>query len=322
MIATLPETNLVTVVIPTCNAGQGFADLLDSLQTQTLKPTEIIIIDSESTDKTLEIAKKRNCKVITIDRADFDHGTARNLAMAEVSSEFAILLTQDATPVGNCMIAELIKPMQANMNIAICYGCQLPRPDAWVLERFARGFNYPANSILKTKNDIETLGLKTFFCSNSCSAIRRSIFEKLGGFKDNVIVNEDMHFAAKAILRNHSVYYSATAGVYHSHRYNFAQKFKRYFNIGRFFADNRWLLKQAGLKRYGGGMLKAGIKTFWQKKWFAYIGHLFAEFIVKAMACKLGWYYQLLFYKKQNKLALKYRPHRLAGSHIYYSSSQ
>ncbi len=190
--------------------------------------------------------------------------------------------------------------MQADLNIAICYGRQLPRPNAAPLERFAREFNYPAESILKTRNDIKTLGLKTFFCSNSCSAIRCSIFRKLGGFKNDVIVNEDMLFAAKAILNDYSVYYSAAAKVYHSHPYSLLQTFRRYFNIGRFFADNRWLLKQTGLKRYAGGMMKAGVKTFREKRTSHYIAALLIEFVVKALACKFGWYYQLLFHKKRD----------------------
>jgi rhamnosyltransferase len=295
-----PEDKTATVIIPTYNAGPCFTELLDSLQSQTLKPAQIIIIDSRSTDETREVAKSRNCEVITINHTDFDHGTTRNLAMFEVSTEFAIFLTQDAMPANEHMIAELIKPMQADSNIAICYGRQLPRPNAAPLERFAREFSYSAESMLKTKNDIETLGLKTFFCSNSCSAIRCSIFKKLGGFKNNVIVNEDMLFAAKAIAHNYSVYYSAKAKVSHSHSYSLLQTFKRYFNIGRFFADNRWLLKQVALKRYGGGMIKAGVKTFWKKQKPHLIAALLIEFTVKALACKLGCYYQLSFRKKHD----------------------
>jgi rhamnosyltransferase len=295
------NNNTISVVIPTYNAGQRFAKLLDGLQNQTLKPAQIIVVDSESTDETLELAHSRNCKVIKINRADFDHGTTRNLAISEVSSEFAVILTQDAIPVDEHMIAELIKAMQADSNIAICYGRQLPRIDAAPLECFTREFNYPAESMLKTRNDIESLGLKTFFCSNSCSAIRCSTFKKLGGFKDNVIVNEDMLFAAKAIHQGYSVYYSAAAKVSHSHPYTLLQTFKRYFNIGKFFADNKWLLKQTGLRRYGGGMMKAGIKTFWEKWMPHYIVALLIEFAVKAIAYKFGWYYQLLFHKKHNQ---------------------
>lgn len=289
---------MITVLIFTYNAGPRFAELLDSLPKQTLKPSQILVIDSNSIDGTAGLAESRGYKVITIKRSDFDHGTTRNLAVSNIQSEFVVFLTQDAIPADEYMIGELIKPMQADSNIAICYGRQLPRPNARPLERFARQFNYPPQSALKTKNDIEALGLKTFFCSNSCSAIRYSIFKELGGFKNNIIVNEDMLFAAKAILQDYSVYYSATAKVYHSHPYSLYETFKRYFNIGRFFTDNKWILKYAGLKGYGADMLKAGAKTFWEKRMLHYIVALLIEFTVKAVACKLGWYYQLLFHKR------------------------
>lgn len=130
MTELLRNDNTATVVIPTCNAGHNFTGFLDGLQEQTLKPNQIIVIDSGSTDKTVELAIHRNCKVIKIQHSDFDHGTTRNLAMDETSSEFVIFLTQDAIPADEHMIEELIKPMRANPNIAICYGRQLPRPNA------------------------------------------------------------------------------------------------------------------------------------------------------------------------------------------------
>lgn len=294
---------MVTVIILTHNAGQYLPDLLDNLQTQTLKPAQIIIIDSGSTDETCGQARQRNCKLITINPADFDHGTTRNLAMSEVSTEFAIFLTQDTMPVDEYMIAELIKPMQGDPGIAVCYGRQLPGPNARPLERFAREFNYPEHSILKTKKDTKTLGLKTFFCSNSCSAIRRSTFNELGGFKNNVIVNEDMLFAVKAITSGYSVFYNANARVLHSHTYSSYKLFQRYFNIGRFFADNKWILKTAGLESYSSNMLKAGLKRFWEKRMPHYILALLVEFTLKAFACKLGWYYQLSSHSKYDNKA-------------------
>jgi rhamnosyltransferase len=290
--------NTATVIIPTYNAGQCLIDLLDNLQTQTLKPAQIIVIDSGSTDGTADTAAKHGCKIIKIEPDNFDHGTTRNLAVSSIQTEFVVFLTQDAMPVDENMIIELIKPMQADSNIAVCYGRQLPRPGAGPLERLAREFNYPAEPVLKTRKDIENLGIKTFFCSNSCSAIRRSIFNKLGGFKNNVIVNEDMLFAAKAILHDYSVYYSAKAKVFHSHSYSLLQTFKRYYKIGRFFADNQEIFKHAGLKSYGGDMLKVGVRTFWRERRPQYIIALLIELIVKAAAFKFGWYYQLLFHKK------------------------
>ena len=286
---------MVSVIIPTLNAGTKLGKLLEILDSQTLKAEEIFVIDSSSSNTTAELVQSHGYRVITINKNDFDHGTTRNLAVAQTDSEFVVFLTQDVVPADEHTIAELIKPMQADLNIAICYGRQLVRPNAHPLERFYREFNYPRQSILKTKNDIDTLGLKAFFCSNCCSAIRRSIFNKLGGFKNNVIVNEDMLFAAKAITAGYAVYYAAEAKVYHSHPHSLPQTFKRYFNIGRFFADNKWILKHAGLKSYSSDTLKAGIKTFWEKRSLHNIAILLIEFAVKAVACKLGWYYQLLF---------------------------
>ncbi|MBN1456412.1 MAG: glycosyltransferase [Sedimentisphaerales bacterium] len=289
---------MVTVIILTYNAGDEFLKLFDGLQKQTLKPDKILVIDSGSTDKTVESAINQNCEVIRIDHSKFDHGTTRNQAVAEVSDEFAIFLTQDAVPIDENMIAKLIEPMKKDENIAICYGRQIARLDAAPLECFARDFNYPEQSILKNNSNIDELGLKTFFCSNSCLAIRCSIFKKLGGFKDNVIVNEDMLFAAKAIAAGYSVYYSAEAKVRHSHPTSLSLIFRRYFNIGRFFSDNKQILKKASLSGYSISMLKSGIKIFWKKRKPHYIVALIVEFLVKAIACKLGWYYQIFSGKK------------------------
>ena len=291
--------HLVSIIIPTLNPGTKLGELLEILDSQTLKAEEILIIDSSSRDNTAELVQSHGHRVIIINKSDFDHGTTRNLGAAQTDSEFIVFLTQDVVPVDEHMIAELIKPMQAVPDIAICYGRQLARPTARALERFFREFNYPPQAILKTKNDIDVLGLRTFFCSNCCSAIRRSIFNKLGGFKDNVIVNEDMLFAAKAINAGYAVYYTPEAQVYHSHSYSLTQIFKRYFNIGRFFADNRWLLQYGRLKNYGGNIVQSGIITFWKKRMPHYIAALLAELVVKTIGYKLGWYYQLLFHGRR-----------------------
>jgi len=289
----------VSIIIPTLNADVNFCKLLDALGSQTLKAKEILIIASNYNDGTAELAKSHGCKITQINKHDFDHGTTRNLGVVQTNSEFVIFLTQDAIPADKYTIAELIKPLQDDSKIAICYGRQLSEPNAHPIERFWREFNYPAQSALKAKKDIPTLGLRAFFCSNCCSAIRHSAFDKLGGFKNNVIVNEDMLYAAKAISAGYAVYYAADAKVYHSHSYSLFEICKRYFKIGRFFADNQWFLQHVALNHYGGEMLKAGVKTFWQKRAPHYIPCFLLELAVKAITCKIGWYYQLLLHKKR-----------------------
>jgi rhamnosyltransferase len=289
---------MVTVIIPTYNAGKNFAHVLEGLKNQTVKSHQILVFDSQSDDDTVELAEKYNCLVTVIKKSDFGHGKTRNLAVSQSCTEIFVLLTQDAVADDENMIYELIKPILLVPMIAICYGRQLPKADAKPLAFLARELNYPAHSVLKNKDKIDKTGLKTFFCSNSCSAFRRSTFEKLGRFKNDVMVNEDMLLGAKAIREGYSIYYNAQAKVRHSHNYSLPQTFSRYFNIGRFFADNRPFFKQVKLGHYGGGMLKAGIKKLMEKGMPHYIIALLAESTVKAVACKLGWYYHLLLGRK------------------------
>lgn len=80
---------------------------------------------------------------------------------------------------------------QAFVQIAVAYARQLPKKDCHIVEQYTRQFNYPKQSRVKTKADIPTLGIKTFFCSDVCAAYRRDLFEELGGFESPVIFNED-----------------------------------------------------------------------------------------------------------------------------------
>jgi len=282
------------VIIPTYNAELRFAELLYSLQKQTLKPTQIAVIDSESTDQTREIAKKQNCKIITISLTDFDHGTARNLPLPDIKTEFVIYFTQDVLCADGRTIEKLLKPMQCDPNIAVCYGRQIPNPDADPLEMFAREFNYPMYSMLKTKADLPKLGINTFFCSNSCAAYRRSIFEKLGGFENGVGTNEDMLFAAKAIMAGYGVYYAADAKVFHSHNYTLQSLWRRYFNIGLFFVQHSWLSKAAPVGGKGRQMVSRGMRHFWESRQWKYIVLFLIQSIVKALAFKCGQLYGLI----------------------------
>lgn len=58
----------ISVIIPTLNAEKNISSLILDLQSQTLIPKEIIIIDSSSTDNTVKIAKEHRCHIVSIER--------------------------------------------------------------------------------------------------------------------------------------------------------------------------------------------------------------------------------------------------------------
>ena len=115
--------------------------------------------------------------------------------------------------------------------MAAAYARQPPDKDCDIIERYTRSFNYPKESSVKTKADLDRLGIKTFFCSDVCAAYRRDLFEELGGFESPVIFNEDMFFATNAIEHGYGVAYAAEAKVVHSHNYTMRQQFHRNFDL-------------------------------------------------------------------------------------------
>src|SRR4030043_521071 len=102
---------MVSIIIPTLNAENYTYTLLSSLRKQ-LVPSEIIIIDSSSSDNTVKIAESYGVKTIIIKRENFDHGGTRNLAAKTSSGEIIVFLTQDAIPADAYFIENLIKPLK------------------------------------------------------------------------------------------------------------------------------------------------------------------------------------------------------------------
>ncbi len=233
--------NKILTIIPTLNSSKTLAKHLEQLQHQSHK-IDILLIDSSSEDDTVKIAKSKKINFLEINRSDFNHATTRNIALQH-EADFYFFLTQDALAVDNYLVAKLLKPFD-DKEVVVSYAKQTPNENTDLIEKFARETNYPATSVVKSKELLPKLGIKTFFCSNSCAMYRASYFKKVGGFKDGLIMNEDMEFAARAILDNKKIAYQADAKVLHSHDNTLGDVFKRYFDIGVFFKTNEWIVDE------------------------------------------------------------------------------
>lgn len=277
---------MVSVIIPTHNAGLVLEKLLRSLTTQTV-PCEIIVIDSSSSDNTIRIAESYNAKTKIIIQNSFDHGGTRNLAASKSQGDILVFLTQDALPINNYFLENLVKPLEQK-DIAAVFGKQLPNDDAKPTERFARLFNYPDTPFVKGREDLQELGIKTFFFSNSCSAIRKKEFELLGGFTEKVIMNEDMLIAGQLILRGYRIAYAPDAQVLHSHNYSLKQQFKRYFDIGVFLRSNSWVLEYAKTEYVGLMYIREGFKYLIKNGELLWCPYVMGEAFSKYLGYKLG----------------------------------
>lgn len=246
----------ISVIILTLNAGKELSILLYSIFAQSIKACEVIIIDSESTDNTLEIAKSfSNVKVIQIERKNFDHGKTRDMALRISHGDIIIFLTQDAIPANNKLIANLIAPFD-DKNIAVTTARQIPKPNASNAEKLIRTFNYPTKSSIKSKEDIATLGIKTFFSSNVCAAYNREIYLAVGGFEYPIKTNEDMFYAAKVIQKGYKIAYVSEALVYHSHNLTLLEQYRRNYLQGYEIEKHKTLLNSVKQESEGLKLVK------------------------------------------------------------------
>ncbi|MCR5209466.1 MAG: glycosyltransferase [Lachnospiraceae bacterium] len=227
----------VDVLIPVYRPDDKLKQIIERLEKQDHPVSHIILIntgkqyfdDFFKNDGFLEGFD--NIIIHHITEEEFDHGATRRLAVSMSHADIFVCMTDDAVPRDRHLISRLIKPIVEG-NATSAYARQLPGKTSSVYEAANRHFNYPAVSMIKGREDLKRLGIKTFFCSDVCAAYDRHVYDSLGGFENHMIFNEDMVYARHVIDAGHHIAYVAEAQVIHSHDYRAGLYFRRSFDMG------------------------------------------------------------------------------------------
>lgn len=247
------ENKTVDVIIPAYHPGKEFATLIKRLEKQSVPIHRIIVMNTEESMWNKEWEKLSDVMEIHhLAKSEFDHGGTRAQAAELSDADVMIFMTQDAMPADRELLAELLKALEQDENIAAAYARQLPNAECSFVERYTRAFNYSDRSVVKTKKDMDQYGIKTFFCSNVCAAYKKDIYQKQGGFVRRTIFNEDMIYAGGMIQAGYGIAYAAEAKVIHSHNYNCMQQFHRNFDLGVSQAEHPEIFE--GVPSEGEGM--------------------------------------------------------------------
>ena len=247
------ENKTVDVISPAYHPGKEFATLIKRLEKQSVPIHRIIVMNTEESMWNKEWEKLSDVMEIHhLAKPEFDHGGTRAQAAELSDADVMIYMTQDAMPADRELLAELLKALEQDENIAAAYARQLPNAECSFVERYTRAFNYPDRSVVKTKKDMDQYGIKTFFCSNVCAAYKKDIYQKQGGFVRRTIFNEDMIYAGGLIQAGYGIAYAAEAKVIHSHNYNCMQQFHRNFDLGVSQAEHPEIFE--GVPSEGEGM--------------------------------------------------------------------
>jgi len=227
---------LISVVIPVRNGADTLRSCLTGIFRQSLiEKTEIIVIDSGSTDNTPNILAEFDVRVHQIDPKDFNHGDTRNLGVELAQGEFVVMTTQDATPVDDRWLEMMLQHFD-NPEVAGVCGQQIVRHDAD--KNPVQWFRPAAESepiTYQFKNRDEFSGLPgreqhTFCFWDDVNAMYRKSAKQHLPFK-RLMFSEDTLWAKDAMTAGYAIVYDYRARVYHYHHQTYNFYFKRSFLI-------------------------------------------------------------------------------------------
>jgi glycosyltransferase involved in cell wall biosynthesis len=220
----------VSIIIRTMNEAKCLEVVLTKIATQTGGfQTEIIIIDSDSTDGTLDVAARFNYRVIQLPRSEFSWGRALNMGLEAAANEYCVLLSGHCTPVTNKWLDELVRPLSSPSVAATC-GRQVPRHGMDPFEEAEIERWFPALS--------ENTSCLMF--TSAASAIKRSLWQAC---PFNEIINslEDAEVSARLKKAGYDIQYVPAAAVYHSHLISVPGIYRRWYwrsRVGMFLRQD------------------------------------------------------------------------------------
>ena len=207
----------ISIVVRCFNEERMIGRLLSGVAAQTRKPDQIVIVDSGSTDRTVEIARRHPVDVHTIDPAEFSFGRSLNRGIRAATGDIVVMASAHVYPVYDTWLEHLTAPFE-DPEVALAYGRQVGGPTTPYSESQILATWFPAQSQRRQAHP---------FANNANAAIRRTEWETMP-YDEELTGLEDLDWASKAIERGMGIAYVAEAPVVHLHDERFAQTRNRY----------------------------------------------------------------------------------------------
>lgn len=232
----------VSIILPTYNGFRYIDQVLQAVCSQRTRfPYEIIVIDSGSTDGTMEVIHSYPVRLYQIDKKDFGHGKTRNFGAELAQGQYLVYITQDATPADEYWLAELIKGFSLDPMVGCVFGKQVARPecDPITSRDLLLHFEAFSKTELPLVQQIENTPegwdhyhrnpLWYGFNSNVNAALKKEVWQKIR-FRD-ALYTEDQLMGRDIIVNGWKKVYAPKATIIHSHSYSsYFEYFRRYFD--------------------------------------------------------------------------------------------
>ncbi len=206
-----------SIVIRACNEEKHISQLLEGIALQSLQDLEIILVDSGSTDRTLEIASHYPVQVVQIQPEEFTFGYSLNQGISRSHGEVIVIASAHVYPVYPDWLECLLAPF-ADPQVALTYGKQRGNTLNKFSEQQIFHHWYPDRSQIHQPYP---------FCNNANVAIRRSLWESCH-YNETIPGLEDLEWAHRIMAQGYAISYVAEAEVVHVHEETPPAVYNRY----------------------------------------------------------------------------------------------
>jgi rhamnosyltransferase len=191
---------------------------------------EVVVVDSGSTDRTIEIAKQYPVRLENIRLEQFHHARTRNLAAELALGQYLVYLAADAFPASDEWLNALLGNF-ADAGVGAVYGRHLPKAGSTLEREDTLNAVYGKERLVKDPTRGQQMGYRYFHFSTVNSAIRKNVWEKTR-FPEDLKCFEDLGIAKRILDSGTKIVYEPRAAVLHSHNHTDTGLFKRYFDAG------------------------------------------------------------------------------------------
>ena len=237
----------VSVVVRSYNEEAHVGRLMTGIMRQTVEPSEIILVDSGSTDATVAIASAFPVEVVTISPERFSFGRSLNVGCRAASGDVLAFVSAHAYPLYDSWLERLVTPFD-DPDVALAYGRQVGDETTTYSENQILAAWFPSASVPRQDHP---------FCNNANAAIRRAVWEELP-YDEALTGLEDIDWAKRALERAYVISYVAEAPIAHVHNESFGQivtRYRREAIAHKYLYDEQRLGKLEALRLAGANVL-------------------------------------------------------------------